>query len=122
LLETKGVPREEGPIRVMFHEHQLGRGYIKAMVETLENLNKDVEAKTKFINNALSYISLLRDHISKEGNILYRIALEIMSESDDSKLLRGFKDIEMNRLGPEVHEQLIKSLDIIESLLKSSKN
>jgi hemerythrin-like domain-containing protein len=76
----------------------------------------------KFINNALSYILLLRGHISKEDNILYRIALEIMSESDDSKLLREFEDIEMNRLGPEVHEQLIKSLDIIESLLKSSKN
>jgi len=122
LLEAKGIPREGGPIEVMLYEHQLGRGYIKAMIESLESLDKNIEAKAKFINNALSYITMLRDHIYKEDNILFRIAEEVINESDNIKLLREFEDIEVNRLGPMIHEQLIKSLDSIENLLKLSKN
>ena len=106
----------------MLYEHQLGRGYIKAMIESLESLDKNIEAKAKFINNALSYITMLRDHIYKEDNILFRIAEEVINESDNIKLLREFEDIEVNRLGPMIHEQLIKSLDSIENLLKLSKN
>ncbi len=119
LLEVRGVPREGGPIEVMLYEHQLGRSYIKALRESLEVLDKHVEARAKFINNALNYISLLRNHIYKEDNILYKMALQLLTREDDEKLIREFEDIE-SKIGPEVHEQLIKSLNSIENLLKQS--
>lgn len=119
LLEVRGVPRDGGPIEVMLYEHQVGRSYVKALRESLEVLDKYVEAKTKFINNALNYISLLRNHIYKEDNILFKIALQVLTKDDNEKLMREFENVE-NRIGPEVHEQLVKSLDNIENLLKQN--
>ena len=117
LLESRGIPREGGPIGVMLYEHNLGRSYIKEMRGSLEVFNKHIEAKDKFKNNALSYISLLRDHIYKEDNILFKMALMVLTRNDDEELLRKFEEIE-NKLGVGVHEQLIKSLDNIENILR----
>jgi len=118
LLEAKGVPKEGGPIGVMLYEHQVGRGYIRAMLESLEVADKDFEAKTRFIENALNYISLLRDHIYKEDNILFRIALEVLDEKDNENLLAKFEEIEETRIGVGVHEQMIEMLSEIEKLLQ----
>jgi hemerythrin-like domain-containing protein len=117
LLEQRGIPREGGPIGVMLYEHDLGRGYIREMRESLEVFNKHIEAKDKFKNNALSYISLLRNHIYKEDNILFKMALMVLTRDDDEELLRGFEEIE-KKMGAGVHEQLIKSLDNIENILR----
>jgi hemerythrin-like domain-containing protein len=119
LLEVKGVPREGGPIEVMLYEHQLGRSYVKAMRESLEVFDKILDAKTKFISNSLNYVALLRNHIYKEDNILFRIASQVLTRDDDEKLMREFEDTE-SKVGHEVHEQLIKNLDYIENLLKQS--
>jgi hemerythrin-like domain-containing protein len=120
LLEVRGVPREGGPIGVMLYEHQLGRGYIKAMTEARDAIEKDSEAKTKFTKNALNYLSLLREHIFKEDNILFRIALEVLDEKDNENLITKFKNIEETKVGVGVHEQMIDKLDEIEQLLKTS--
>jgi hemerythrin-like domain-containing protein len=120
LLEARGVPREGGPIGVMLYEHQLGRGYIKAMAESLDAIEKDSEAKTKFTENALNYLSLLREHIFKEDNILFRIALEVLDEKDNENLITKFENIEETKVGAGVHEQMIDKLDEIEKLLKTS--
>ncbi len=37
-LVLAGIPKENGPIGVMLHEHTLGRGYIKEISNGLENL------------------------------------------------------------------------------------
>uniref|UniRef100_A0A7J3ZJI2 Hemerythrin n=1 Tax=Fervidicoccus fontis TaxID=683846 RepID=A0A7J3ZJI2_9CREN len=119
LLEARGIPREGGPIGVMLYEHQLGRSYVKAMRESLEVLDKRVEARAEFASNALNYISLLRDHIYKEDNVLYKMALQLLTREDDEKLVREFENIE-SKIGPGVHEQLVRSLNDVESLLKQS--
>ena len=115
-LEASGIPREGGPIGVMLVEHELGRGYIKAMNEALNNLESE-EARVAFVDNALSYIALLRDHIFKEDNVLFDMARAVLSEEDDRRLLEEFKEIELEKLGPGVHEELARSLDVVEKLL-----
>ncbi|MCC6016779.1 MAG: hypothetical protein LM582_07040 [Desulfurococcaceae archaeon] len=77
----------------MLYEHDLGGSYIKEMRRSLEVFNKHIEAKDKF-KNTLSYISLLRDHIYKEDNILFKMALMVLTRNDDEELLRKFKEIE----------------------------
>jgi len=101
----------------MLLEHQLGRGYIRAMEEALEMEGE--EARRAFIDNALNYVTLLREHIFKEDNVLFRMAQAVISSEDNRKLVEEFESIELERLEPGVHEELAKSLDSIEKALTS---
>src|SRR3989344_2523379 len=76
-MEKAGIPNEGGPIGMMLIEHDLGRGFIKGMVE-----GKD------FVKNARDYIALLTDHIEKEEGILYMIADMHIPAEEQKKLLK----------------------------------
>ena len=68
-LEQKGIPKDGGPIGVMLAEHEMKRGYVKELA------GGKIEA-------AGDIISLLRDHINKENNILYPMAEQVLSEEE----------------------------------------
>ncbi|MBQ8999205.1 MAG: hemerythrin domain-containing protein, partial [Clostridium sp.] len=56
----------------MLVEHDLGRLYIKNLSEALANYKNDnKEAKLDIIANAISYATLLENHIHKEDNIIF---------------------------------------------------
>ena len=76
-LEKKGIPNEGGPIGMMLQEHEIKRGFVKDLKEALAD-NKDEEMKTA----AKSIISLLREHIDKEENILYPCAKDALTEEE----------------------------------------
>ncbi|MCC6061980.1 MAG: hypothetical protein LM581_03325, partial [Desulfurococcales archaeon] len=67
---------------------------------------------------SLNYIELLRRHIFKEDNILFKMAEEVLDDDVDKRLVKAFEDVETRVLGSEDHERLIRSLDEIEKLLK----
>ena len=59
----------------MLVEHDLGRLYIRQLVEALEKMkNGDKEAKLDVIANAISYTHLLARHIDKEDRVIYKFA------------------------------------------------
>ena len=65
----------------MLVEHDLGRLYIKNLIEALENYKNDnKEAKLDIIANAISYATLLENHIHKEDNIIFNFAKRGLSE------------------------------------------
>jgi hemerythrin-like domain-containing protein len=78
------------------------RDYIRGMEEALSKIETSEEAKNNFINNAISYIVLLRDHIFKEDNILFRMAESVLDQDDDARLEKEFERIEVERLGSGV--------------------
>ena len=117
-LEIRGIPREGGPIGVMLYEHDLGRRLLRDMEESLHKVNKDPEAEKDLIVTSLNYIELLRQHIFKEDNILFKMAEEVLDDDVDKRLVKAFEDVETRVLGSEDHERLIRSLDEIEKLLK----
>jgi len=78
-LEKKGVPNEGGPIGCMLSEHMAKREYVKNLKTALEGNNQDNVRK-----NAMAIVALLRDHISKEDNILYPMAKQVLN-SDELK-------------------------------------
>jgi hemerythrin-like domain-containing protein len=117
-LESKGIPREGGPIGVMLVEHDIGRRLIKALEEDLESIERDPEARRDAVDSALSYVGLIREHIFKEDNVLFKIADELMSVNEDERLVEEFEKIEINTIGSGVHEQLIKLLDEVEGILR----
>ncbi|MDO8436212.1 MAG: hemerythrin domain-containing protein [bacterium] len=76
-LEKKGVPKEGGPIGMMLFEHDTKRGYVKELRKALAD-GKEIGIK----ENAQNIIFLLRDHISKEENVLYPMAQEVLTEDE----------------------------------------
>ncbi len=104
-LEKKGIPRDGGPIGMMLTEHEEGRGYVRAMAEALKG---EVPPKTALVENAKAYLSLLRDHIRKEDEILFNMADEVLSSEEQKNLLREFEEHEAKEIGTGIHEKYLK--------------
>jgi hemerythrin-like domain-containing protein len=110
-LVEKGMPSRQGPIGVMLMEHDKGRGYVKAMAENVtlyKNGNKD--ALQDVYLNMKGYISLLRDHIQKENNILFRMTDNYLDEEEQKELIDQFSHSEASSDGYQKKQQFIASL------------
>ena len=94
-LVEKGMPKEQGPIGVMLSEHDKGRAYVKGMAEniSLYKSGKNEALKAVYLNMK-GYTSLLRDHIHKENNILFKMADNFLSGEEQNQLLEKFNQEE----------------------------
>ncbi len=109
-LEWRGIPRAGGPIGVMLHEHEMARGFTRDMARALEAHDADdPDAKERFCAAAGQYIELLTNHIAKEDNILFNMADQVLTESDQTSLcgklcemgchaFRGPRHMELERM------------------------
>ena len=66
-----------GPVQQMLYEHDMGRDLIK---KAKEGLTKN--DKKGVLKNLLIFCALLKEHISKENNILYPMAEEILNKRE----------------------------------------
>ena len=89
LLESRGMIRDSGPTGVMLHEHELGRSLLAEMVAAL-----DPPSAADFLPPAQLYVRLMREHIWKEDQRLFRMADHLLSGEDHSQLLRSFERLE----------------------------
>jgi len=97
-LGKKGFSAEQGPVAVMLHEHVQGRNFVKGMTENLDRYrNGNKEAIKGVYQNMNGYADLLVNHISKENNILFRMADKVLSDEEQKRLLESFEGIEQNR-------------------------
>ena len=94
VLKQRGIPEQGGPIGVMLHEHVLGRDCVGRMREASQA--QPFDART-FAQAARQYIPLLRQHIFKENNVLFRMAEQVMSEADDADVTGRFSQVEQER-------------------------
>lgn len=109
-LERAGVPREGGPVGCMLHEHELGRSLVGQMTS---NLDAAVAGRTyaidAFRRAAAGYVSLLRQHIQKEDNILFVMAERALDCERKKKLIAGFERSE--DATPGKHEKYLALAD-----------
>jgi hemerythrin-like domain-containing protein len=97
-LEKKGFSPQQGPVGVMLNEHIQGRKYVKGIADNLEQYKKgDKSAIAPIYMNMSGYAVLLDNHITKENNILFRMADNVLSDSEQKKLLAEFENVEQNR-------------------------
>jgi hemerythrin-like domain-containing protein len=116
-MEEAGIPREGGPIGVMFAEHDMGRGYVRAMSDALVKYKAgDPQASAEIIENARAYTALLNRHIQKEDNILYRMADMRIPKQKQDELLEGFEKVEQERIGVGKHEEFHRLLEQLEKI------
>ena len=93
-LEAKGFSPNQGPVAVMLSEHIQGRNFVKAMAESIALYKKsDTPALEQVFINMTGYVNLLRNHISKENNILFRMADKVLSEADHETLLNKYASV-----------------------------
>ena len=102
LLKERGIPEQGGPIGVMLHEHDMGRDCVRRMRESAQGESLDGD---KFAAAAKEFIPLLRQHIFKENNVLFKMAESILSENDDAELDEQFSEVERERRLAGMHER-----------------
>ena len=108
-MEAHGIPREEGPIGMMLQEHENGRAHVRAMISALEQVEAgNRTASDSLLENARAYLAMLREHIQKEDDILFRMADEAIPEAEQRQLVDKFEAHEAEETGPVVHEKYLK--------------
>ncbi|MBI3872143.1 MAG: hemerythrin domain-containing protein [candidate division Zixibacteria bacterium] len=94
-LCAAGIPKDGGPVGVMLHEHNLGRGHIGAIVESLDAaVRGDRAARETLVEESLGYVELLRAHIQKENLILFPMAEQVLGYDQKSQIYRAFQQAE----------------------------
>jgi hemerythrin-like domain-containing protein len=107
LLERRGIPRERGPIGVMLSEHDQGRDLIQRMKAAAAEYEKEPHAAGKRWSEAATvYSQLLREHIMKENNILFRMAEQMLTPDEQTSLAEDFEKAEIEKMGAGTHERL----------------
>ena len=107
LLERRGIPRDGGPIGVMLYEHDHGRELIREMAAAAAEYDRDrAGASRRWVRAAQGYSQLLRDHILKENNILFRMAEQLLTSEEQISLAKEFEKTEIEKMGAGTHERL----------------
>ncbi len=106
VLEKAGIQREGGPIGVMLHEHETGRGLVKKMDDALGRIKTgDPAAGRSFAEHARQYIQLLTGHINKENSVLFPMADRELLADEQERIASEFDRIEREEIGQGVHEK-----------------
>jgi hemerythrin-like domain-containing protein len=97
------APQTAGPVSVMLREHEEGRRKIAGVARALEGTDADSVAAA--CEGLRAYAELLRQHISKEDNVLYPMADQFLDADDQQALAEQFAMVESQELGEGVHEK-----------------
>ncbi len=116
VLESRGIPRDGGPIGVMLYEHQVARGLTKEMAAALTDARTgDAAARTRFCQAARKYADLLTDHIYKEDNILFTMGDRMMNPDDQRTLATKFCAVNCRAFDGRRREELQQIADELEA-------
>jgi hemerythrin-like domain-containing protein len=119
MMVKKGYPIDQGPIAVMLRDHAQGRDYVRGMIEGIAGYKKgDETALAKIYENMQDYIILLRNHIAKENNVLFRMADNALSENDQRELLDEFAKVEKEGVCGGILNDCIIAIGKLESAYK----
>lgn len=96
-LGEKGFSPEQGPVAVMLSEHSQGRNFVREALEDIREFKNGKQGELQSVyENLGNYATLLQNHISKENNILFRMADKVFSEEEQRRLLIQFSEVESN--------------------------
>jgi len=91
-LVKNGMPRENSPVAAMLMEHDQGRAYVQGMETAVRETLAGLTGRGHTIaENALAYAALLRDHISKEDDILYPLAERVIPAAMREEIVAGYQ-------------------------------
>lgn len=116
VLESRGIPRDGGPIGVMLHEHQVARGLTREMAGALTDVRTgDAAARRRFCKAARQYVDLLTNHIFKEDNVLFTMGDRLMHPDDQAALGSKFCAVNCRVFEGKRREELERLADELEA-------
>lgn len=103
----RGMPRETGPLAVMYHEHELGRSHVRgiAALGVGEGPLGPQDAQL-LVEHAEAFVPLLRVHIVKEDRILYPMAEQLLTGPELDAMDAEFEAFESRMRLDGSHEKL----------------
>jgi hemerythrin-like domain-containing protein len=114
LLGEKGFSPEHGPVAVMLSEHTQGREFVKGALEGIKEFKNGKQGELQSIyENLGNYAYLLQNHISKENNILFRMADQVFSNEEQRRLLIQFGEVESSAEAEFNHENSIQKINTL---------
>lgn len=114
-MQSAGVPSEGGPIGVMLAEHQQGRQLTSAMRTSAERFGADdVDARTELIHYTLQYVDLLRQHITKEDNILFPMAEQVLQGPAQAEVSEAIERVKHEEIVEGLHDRFLELAASIE--------
>ncbi|NOT01436.1 MAG: hemerythrin [Phycisphaerales bacterium] len=115
VLESRGIPRDGGPIGVMLYEHQVARGLTRDMADALNAVGADAGAQSRFLRAARQYHELLTQHIFKEDNVLFNMGDRVLNPEDQSTMASRFCEVNCRVFEGKRREELSRIADDLES-------
>lgn len=104
-MVDKGFSFNQGPIAIMMKDHVQGRNFVKAMADNIILYKAgDQKAIPGIYRNMIGYAELLKAHISKENNILFRLADNAFSEEEQNALLNQFETLAGDQAGDYISQ------------------
>lgn len=95
-----------GPTRVMRDEHEAGRALLRAMAAAAAGGDGSA-----FAAAARAYVELLRAHIAKEDDILFRIAQALLSPEQNARIVAAYRLLEHDDIGDGTHVRMLATAD-----------
>jgi len=90
-LVRHGFSEGQGPLGVMLHEHELGRTFTRTMAKAARRLARgDETARALLAEAASSYATLLRQHIAKEDQVLFKMADRAIPPAEQAQIEEAF--------------------------------
>jgi hemerythrin-like domain-containing protein len=112
LMVQKGFSNQSGPVAVMLHDHVEGRNYVSAMADSISQYKKgELSALKPIYSNMLGYADLLKHHIGKENNVLFRMADNAFTSAEQESLLLDFMKIEINKENKHTKDEYITMIE-----------
>ena len=69
-----------------------GRGHVKSMLAAVEQIaSENAAVAERLFSHARAYLALLREHIRKEDDILFRMADEVLPRDEQLQILEQFE-------------------------------
>lgn len=116
LMVQKGFSNESGPVAVMLHDHAEGRNFVKGIADNIALFKSGGSDALKAIyRNMLGYADLLKNHIAKENNVLFRMADNTFTPAEQESLLLDFTNVELglsNGLKAADYTNIIEELEL----------
>ena len=103
----RGFSRQAGPLAVMYYEHELGRSHVKRLVEIATGAGEAGGTEVELLlGHSDAYVPLLRQHILKEDQILYPMALQVLSGPEMDQMSTQFEAFEATMRGDGTYDRL----------------
>ncbi len=108
-LEAAGLTSEGGPVGCMLREHEQARSLVAGMNDATRR-----EDPSEFVRHGSRYVTLLREHIQKEDQILFPMARRFLTDVDDEQILTAFR-----RMDNELTEDTLTQFDTVVGYLET---